>query len=180
MRGPVRKELMGVFERELQAAWPQFELFDSERDSKTWSWKIAPRLQFFVTVQTLERTDQFVVEVSWSETGDFPWGAMGKVKVDQPQGREILGRLLEKSGRDEPVWDASPDKTAGIAEQLESLRAGERKSIPADEPLSQVLPRVLPLVRDAIGKLEEHGTELFRQVAEVRGITVGDRLKSVR
>jgi hypothetical protein len=175
MKGPIRKELMKCFEQEMQARWPQFMLFDSERDIRTWSWKISPNLVFFVTLQAFEREDQFVVEVSWAETEDFPWRAIGKSRVDQPQGRERLGRLWER-GPDEPVWDILPEKTARRSQDLEAVRQGKSASIPADPPLAQTLPRVLPLVRDAVDKFEKHGIPLFRQVAEARGIVIGDRL----
>jgi hypothetical protein len=169
MRGQVRDELMKGFERELQVRWPQFTLFDSERDTRVWSWKISPNLVVFVTVQALERRDQFVVEVAWNETEEFPWGAFGKLKVDQPQGRGRLVRLWEHDPH-EPVWDAAPEKTAGMSQDLEALRDGKAMSFPADPPLAQTLPRVVPLVCDAVSKFGEHGMELFRHVAEARGV----------
>jgi hypothetical protein len=160
---------MKGFERELQVRWPQFALFDSERDTRIWSWKISPNLVFFVTVQALEGRDQFVVEVAWNETEEFPWGAFGKLKVDQPQGRARLVRLWERDPH-EPVWDAAPEKTAGMSQDLEALREGKAMSFPADPPLSQTLPRVLPLVCDAVDKFGEYGMRLFRDVAEAHGV----------
>lgn len=174
MKSPILKEVMKCFDQEMQARFPQFALFDSDRDTRTWSWKISPNLVFFFTVQALERQDQFVIEVSWAETEEFPWSAMGKLKVDQHQGRERLGRLWE-SDSDEPVWDVSPEKTARISEELEALRQGKTASIPAYPPLAQTLPRVLPLVRDAVNKFEKYGMPLFQRVAEARGIIIGNR-----
>lgn len=174
MRGPIRKELMKCFEHELLARWPHFTLFDSERDFRIWSWKIKTNLVLFVAIQAFEREDQFVVEVSWNETNDFPWGAMGKLNVDKSQGRERLGRLW-KSGGDEPLWDVSPEKTAWMLERIDALSEGRTiSSIPEDPPLSQALPRVLSLVRDAIEKFDEYGMKLFRRVAEARGIAIRD------
>lgn len=170
MRGPVRNELMKCFQRELQVRWPQFTLFDSQRDARIWSWKISANLVVFVTVQAFEGDDQFVVEVAWNETEEFPWGAFGDLKVDQPQGRGRLGRLWE-SGPNAPVWDAAPEQTARMSQHLEALREGKQTSIPVDlPPLAQTLPRILPLVCDAIDKFEEHGMRLFRHVAEARGV----------
>jgi hypothetical protein len=170
---------MKCFERELKARWPQFTLFDSEPDTRIWSWKLSPHLVLFVMVHAFRREDQFSVEVAWSETEEFPYGAVGQVKVDQPQGREGLGLLWESDphplhppspARVEHVWDAAPEKTAGILQDLDALREGKAMSFPPDPPLAQTLPRVLPLVRDAVDKLEEYGMGLFRRVAEVRGV----------
>lgn len=168
MKAPIKKELMKCFDAELEARWPQFAVFDSEQDAKTWSWKASPNLMFFVTVQALEGKEQFVIEVSWNEIAEFPWGAMGKVKAESSQGRERLGRLWE-SGPSEPVWDVLPEKTARQVQDLDSIRQG--KGIPSDPPFAQIQPRVMPLVRDAIDKFEKYGVPLFRRVAEAHGIT---------
>ena len=170
MRAPVRKELMKCFERELQIRWSQFARIDSEADSRKWSWKIAPNLVFFVTAQALRRQDQFVVEVAWNETEEFPYAALG-LDVDQAQGRERLVRLWE-SGPRESVWDVAPEETARMLQRLEAYGEGKGSSIGIDDPppLDQTLPRVLPLVCDALDKFGEHGMRLFRRVAEAHGV----------
>jgi hypothetical protein len=170
MRSLLRKELNSCFRRELQARFPQFNFVSQERGTSTWAWKIAPNLTFFIMSQPFERTDQFVMEVSWSENGEYPWGAMGKIKVDQPQGRQRLGRLWE-SGRDEPIWDLAPEKTAGMQEHKEALSRGQTLDYPADPPTEQILPLICPLVREAVNKFEQYGLPLFRQVAEIRGLS---------
>lgn len=169
MRGPVRKELMKCFERELQTRCPQFKFSDSDRDARIWSWSISPELVFFVMVQAFERDDQFVVEVAWSGNEEFPWGAFGQLEVEQPEGRGRLGRLWE-SGPDTPVWDAAPEKTAVDMQNLEALREGRKTIIPEDPPLAQTLPRIQPLVADAVGKLMQYGMPLFHRVAEAHGV----------
>lgn len=123
-----------------------------------------------VTVQALERKDQFVVEVAWNETEEFPWGAFGKLKVDQPRGRGRLVRLWE-SDPHEPVWDAAPEKSFVMSQDLEVLRGGKAMSFPDDRPLAQTLPRVLPLVCDAADKFGEHGMKLFHRVAKPRALS---------
>jgi hypothetical protein len=160
---------MKAFERELQGRWPQFALFSSERDTRIWSWKVSPNLVVFVTVQALERRDQFVVEVAWNETEEFPWGAFGKLTADQPEGRGRLVRLWERDPH-EPVWDVAPGKTAAMSRDLDALREGNVMSFPADPPLDQTLPLVVPLARDAVDKFGEYGMRLFRLVAEARGV----------
>lgn len=171
MRPPLRKELMKCFERELKRRWPQFTRFDSEAGTRQWSWTISPNLVAFVTVQAFPRYDQFVVEVAWNETDEFPYGVIGELEVDQPQGRGRLSRLWV-SGPREFVWDAAPEETARTLQRLEAYGEGRDPGIVLDDipPLAEALPRVLPLVRDALDKFGEYGMRLFRHVAEARGV----------
>jgi hypothetical protein len=158
---------MKCFESELWARWPQLALVASDRNAKTWAWRLAPNLVLFVLVQTLDRVDQFVVEVAWSEDANFPWGAIGRVDAGGRQGRERLSRLWDR-GAEEPVWDAAPEKTVRIAQNVQALRDGKAMAVPGDVPLGEVLPRVPALVADAVQKLDQHAIPLFRQVAEAR------------
>lgn len=171
MRPRVRKELMKCFERELNVRWPQFTRFHSEADTRQWSWTISPNLVAFVTVQAFPRYDQFVVEVAWNETYEFPYGAFGELEVDQPQGRLRLVRLWE-SGPHESVWDAAPEETARTRQWLEAYDLGRVPEYVLDDipPVAQTLPRVLPLVRDALDKFGGYGMSLFRRVAEAHGV----------
>jgi hypothetical protein len=134
-----------------------------------WSWKNSANLTFFVLLQAFEREDQFVVEIAWSEDGEYPWHVVGNLNVEQSHGRDRLGQLW-RQGADEPVWDVTPEKTVAQQEALEALRLGESPKYPPDPPVDQILPRVCPLVRDAVTKLEEYGIPLFRQIAKSRGL----------
>jgi len=158
---------MKCFERELTARWPLFALDHSERDWKSWSWRLAPNLVLFVALQTKERVDQFLVEVAWNEEGSFPWGAIGTVDVGGREGRERLSRLWDA---EEPVWDVDPEKTAHIAENFRARRDGKATTEPRDVPLGQAVPRVPALVADAVQKLDQYGMPLFRQVAKARQV----------
>jgi hypothetical protein len=167
---------MKFYEQELQSLWPQFTHFFSKPSMRIWSWKVAPTLVFFITVQVREREDQFTIEIAWNETDEFPWRPIAELNVDQSQGRERLS-LLWEGGKDEQFWDLAPEVTAAWAQALENARNGKGwGATPPDPPLELVLPRVQPAVQDAIGKLKEHGGKLFRQVAEAHGVEVGDRL----
>src|SRR3954463_2933080 len=117
MRSAVREELMKSFERELQTRCPQFKFSDSDRDLRIWSWKISPTLVFFVAVQAFKSSDKFAVEVAWSESGEFPWGGMGRLELDQSEARNRLV-LLWPGAREEPVWDPAPEIAASISENM--------------------------------------------------------------
>jgi len=73
------------------------------------------------------------------------------------------------------LWDVSPEKSARQSEYLDAVMQGNTASFPADPPMAQILPRVLPLVRDAMNKFEEYGMPLFHRVAEAHGIAMDDR-----
>lgn len=177
MRSPLRKELIACFKREFEPRFPQFALADTERQAWTWAWKMAPNLIFFVLLQAFEREDQFVVEVAWSEDGEFPFGAIGETKVERSQGRERLGRLWEK-GPDTPIWDLAPAKTRSVQERMDALSRKESPERLPDPLIEQTLPLVCPLVRDALDKFEKYGIPLFHRVAEARGLEWPSGLES--
>jgi hypothetical protein len=169
MRSPLRKELFVRFEHALRERFPQFTFFEKDRETRTWRWTVAPGLTFFVFLQAFQGNDQFTVEVAWSEDGQFPWEVVAKTKIDQPQGRDRLAWLWDK-GPETPVWDLDPEHSARVAEHLKSLSSEHALEYPPDSPTEKLLPRLGPLVKDAINKFEQFGMPLFRQVTEVRGL----------
>ena len=68
--------------------------------------------------------DRFVIEIAWSENGEFPWKSIGKTNLDRADGRARLGHLWKKHGL-EPVWDLAPEKTAGMNEHTAALVRGQ-------------------------------------------------------
>ena len=174
MHPPLKKALLAEFEQALQHRFPQFAAFDADRKLKIWSWKAAPGLRFFVLLQARDRLEQFMVEVAWAETDEFPWGAMGRTDPALAQGRERLGQLVVDSG-DEFMWDVIPEKTARQDEDLTAIRKGHSDSIPKDPPLRELLPRLTALVNDALDKFQSHALPLFQRVAASHGVTVPDK-----
>jgi len=169
MRSPLRKELLVRFKTTMQARFPHFEYMSEDRGPWRWIWQATPNLTLFILLQALERDDKFVLEVAWSEDGTFPWGRIGRIKVDQPQGRDRLGSLWHQPGQAAPVWDIAPEMTIAMEEHRHSRVSGQSLPYPSDPPIEDVFLRVSPLVCDAVAKLEEYGIPLFRQVLEVRG-----------
>jgi hypothetical protein len=167
MRSPIRKELIACFEREFKPRFPQFAPALKDRRFCTWAWKIAPNLTFFIGLQAFQREDQFAIEVAWSENGEFPWHGIGQIEADKPLGRERVG-VLFKTGPREVTWDLAPEATAGMQRNIEGRVRGELARFDYHPPIELVLPRVEPIVRDAIEKLEQYGVPLFRRVAEAR------------
>ena len=167
MRSSIRKKLTACFRREFQPRFPQFAPALKDRNFWTWAYEIAPNLTFFIALQAFDRYDEFVIEVAWSEDGEYPWQHSGQIEVDRPMGRERVG-VFFKTGPREVTWNLAPEATAAIREANEARVRGERVNYQFDPPIEVVLPRVEPMVRDAIEKLEQYGVPLFRRVAEAR------------
>ncbi len=121
----------------------------------------------------MEQLDQFTLEIAWSESGAFPWGAFGKRKVDRANGRLRLPRLWTH-GAAEFLWDVAPTKTVATKLYLESLSKERAMPTPQDMPDEGEVPRIQDLVNDAVDKLEHYGLPLFREVAKFHGLEIGD------
>jgi hypothetical protein len=172
MRPPIWKKVKQCFEEVFNSRYPAFETIDLNRGMKAWALKLNG-LTFFVTLQGMKRYDQFFVEVAWSESGDFPWGATGQVAADKPEGRESLGFLWQKSGP-EPVWDIVPEVTRRVAAYLDGPPGTPLADTTPDQSDAELMPRIPPLVEDAVTKFGEFGLPLFRQVAAARHVDLPD------
>jgi hypothetical protein len=168
MRSPLSKKIIASFKREFESRFSHFSIGDTQPLWWRWDWKIAPMLTFFMILQAFERKDQFVLEVAWSENGEFPWRSVGRLDIEQPEGRDRLGRLWTRG--EEPVWDLAPEATEAIKEDIEALARGESAKYIPDPPIKQLLPRIDPLVQDAINKFEQYGMPFFQKVAQKRDI----------
>lgn len=165
MRGPLKREVFSTFRKEVSQRFLEFALVKEIASFWLWEWRAASNLTFFFALQAFEDRDKFVLEVAWSEDGQFPWKSLGKGKVALPQGRIRLARLWKKGG-EEPVWDLAPETTQGTQDHIAARARGEKMAYPTDMPVEQLTPRIPALVHDAIDKLEQYGLPLFRQVAE--------------
>ena len=167
MRGRLWKKVSVNFQHELEQRFPQFVFDDKDGQYWIWRWKIAFNLHFFVALQGFDRRDQFTLEVAWAEGNEMPY--LGPAQPHQSEGCVRLGRLFA-TGPEAPLWDLAPEKTAADEAHRESLLGDEIVPYPEDPPVELLLPRIGPLVHDAIEKLEQYGMPLFRRVAEAHGV----------
>jgi hypothetical protein len=107
-------------------------------------------------LQPFPNDDQFVVEIGWSETGEFPWRTLPShpPRVEALRFRERLARLWA-TGKFADTWTVVPDTVAGGVP-------------PASE--EDLFAQVGRSVADATEKLIAFGMPVFRQVTEHRGI----------
>jgi hypothetical protein len=177
MRAPVQKHLVATFRREFEKRYTQFSLHKiSEGGFKVWEWQLAPDLRFFVVLSIFNRyaQDAFAIELAWNEENAFPWTSIGDpLSLGAQRWRGRLGRLW-KTGGDEPVWDAAPEVKTAIAADFDAIRrGGAHSSALPIPPVDVVIPRIAPLVDDALQKFEEYGVPFFKQVARHRGLEGG-------
>lgn len=172
MRGRLRKKIVAGFEAELRAGFPQFLACNLGGRYPSWSLKLATNLYLFIGLQFFSGKDQFVVNLAWSENGEEPWAWLGRAEVEQMEGCQRLGVLWNRARgeRHEYVWDLAPEKTAADEAHIKARARGEHLPYAEDPPVELLLPRIEPLVHDAIEKLEQYGIPLFRRVAEAHGV----------
>lgn len=171
MKGSLAKELLSCLKMELETRLCRFKPIDGDRGPWRWRWQVTDNLTFFGLLQPINHLDQFTLAIGWSESGDFPWGGIGKRKVERAKGRLRLPDLWTE-GPVEFLWDVDPTKTAATKLYLASLRTKKALAAPKDSPDEEVLPRVRALAHEAVDKLEQYGLPLFLQVAEVRGLKI--------
>jgi hypothetical protein len=171
MKEALSIELLSCLQKEIEARLCQFKPIAGDRSPWRWEWRPADNLTFFLLLQPMEYLDQFTLELAWSESGDFPWAALGKKRVDRARGRLRLPDLWTQ-GAVEFLWDVDPAKSTATKVYLESLSKETALAPPQDSPDEEVLPRLRALARESIDKLEQYGLPLFQQVAEVRGLKI--------
>ncbi len=171
MRSPVRKHLNKTFRKEFEKRFPGFRFLKLPRGSvlRIWEWRIAAGLVFYLGIQPFPNEDSFVLEIAWTTDGEFPWHVVEWPNMQAPRGRERLGKLWKRFG-DEPVWDAAPEMAE--AQKIRFAAMLRREDFKYDPPpdVDIVIPRIAPLVDDALRKFQEYGIPLFEEVARNQGI----------
>ena len=172
MRKRIYKELVTRFRQELENRLPQFSPHQEKADNPTWAWMLAPNVTFFVMLQPLA-TDQFVVEIGWSDDGTYPIEALPShpPAIGLPRYRERLAQLWATESIADS-WAIVPEETnEERSARMKALASGDiKKWAPVTPPEEEVLSRVAPLVVDAIQRLIEFGLPVFRNVAGHHGL----------
>jgi hypothetical protein len=167
MRGKIRKEVVRYFSLELGRRLSEFKR--GEGDDPTWELEPCPHLKFFIVLVPLRYYDEFVIEIGWSTDGRYPGRGKGSPDPKLPSWYRRLTQLWHK-GVPELVWDVTPKLSdEELLARTKARNRGENIKVHPEPPFEEVMPRVEPLVMDALNKLEQYAIPLFRQVAENRG-----------
>jgi len=169
MREPIRELLVARFEQAIKQQFPDFQISHREADYLVWERRLASNLVVFIVLQILEDEDKFLVEIAWSEDGNFPWAAFDNLDVDATR---LLIRLVNLWSPEstEVVWDLAPEVAEADAAYWKALDRGKLLPFVCDPPVELLLTRIDPLVNDVIQKLVQYALPVFRQVAERRDI----------
>lgn len=170
MRSPIRKNLIATFRREFEAQYPQFSRVKLKSgESALWEWRLTRRLSLFVMLDTFPQDERFVLEIAWSEDGEFPWDDFGgDLKVDAPSWRDRLKCLWS----DEEAWDLEPERKQRYEAAWKAYERDEIPPFPVDVPVDIVIARIEPMVDECLQKLHQYGIPIFRRVAKRRKIPV--------
>jgi hypothetical protein len=168
MRSPLGKEVRKTFTKLLQEWEPRF-LVDKTQEigpgDLLFKLTAAPSLSFFIFLFIIPKWDEFSVELAWSEDGRWPSRMIPGSPGDSPKAGAL--RLALRS-----FWFRGP----GVAPRW---RLVERQPINApvstwlnEVPIEEVLPKVAPLVQDAIEKIRVYGGPYMEKIAEDHGVTL--------
>jgi hypothetical protein len=131
-----------------------------------WRWQTAQALTLFVALQAHHDRDRFTVEIAWSVSGQFPWGAFAR-RIGRPEGRRRLGGVFKG---DDHWWHLDPAYEAAWQRYMDDWRTGGAglHATPVDE----LLPRVQSQLADAIDKVASHGLPYLQLAARGLGLTI--------
>jgi hypothetical protein len=141
-----------------------------DRRLPTWALETTPSITFFVMLQPFDGRDEFAIEVAWSDDCKFPWEQFGSLDIVAAKCRGRLSRLWS-IGKVSEVWEVVPRETPEQQhERIESLKRKDFRQWRYEMPVEEAIPRVQPLVADAINKFAQYGIPLFRSIADRRGV----------
>ena len=170
MRALLAKAVTKAFLRRLREASPEFIEAKGENippGTRLFLWQPSPDLGFYLLLQFHQSLDWFTLEIAVSRSGRWP--AYERVS-DSPDSdlnsadyRFRMGRLWASAQTD--VWwqlAPRPPASAGIDAYMH----------PA--PVPELLPKVAPLVEDAVRRFTMHAVPYLRKIARPHSTECSD------
>jgi hypothetical protein len=168
MRSAIKKQLVKNFAENIENNFPDF-LQQKFLDSALYLWRrtIATDLFFLLGLQIFRDKDVFVLEIGWSEDGEFHFDSYPPFDVEKSFWRNRLTKFIKKPRSE--VWDLTPEFTAAREAYIDALDADEPLARPEPPDPEVVIPRIPALVDDALNKFKQYAFPLFNKVARHRG-----------
>jgi hypothetical protein len=177
MRSPIGQALRKQFASELAQRLPEFRKGRKELSCQRpiWTVELAPDLTVFIELVPLRRSDEFVVEVGWTDNDNVLVNySQGPIDTRAHKWGTRLSDLFAPNYIGyEPTWSVAPPLSEEEEEKWHAARRrGEVISfLPPPPPVEEILHRVGPLVKDAVDKIVIYAMPIFRRVAEERGLS---------
>lgn len=202
MRRPLAKILRKRFTRELRRALPAFrdrKARSGLRGTFLYGWRATSALSCYVALVIDEERDRFTVELAWSASHHFP-AQVRQDSPDEGARAGAMRfhlRALWQRYRVEPSWSLTGrtpaeldldrtliDPTVSDRAKIALLEARVRAADLAagdpgadaprgeDEPVTESLARIAPVVDDVMARLRRYAVPYFASVVAARG---GDR-----
>jgi len=162
----MRKELVRAVRKQfalrLRATIPDFREIDCGPLSSHFSlyeWKAGEALTFFVALQHHRNEDSFTIEIGWSRNGRWPTNSL---PASAPDDYSEDGEMHFRLGK---LWAGNKDVWWEFTARVSALQATFDDFMKEPEPIGSLLPKVEPLVEDAIQHLVSDGLKYFGRVA---------------
>lgn len=199
MRHPLAKVLRKRLTRELRRALPQFrerKARSGVRGTFLYEWKATPALTCYVALVIDEERDRFTIELAWSRSHHFPAQVRqdGPAEGDRGGAMRFHLRALWQQHRLEPSWSLTSrtpeeqevertliDPAVPGSAKVALLEARDRRAAAAaaepggetahveDEPVTDALARVAPVVDDVVARLRRYALPYFADVIASHG-----------
>lgn len=184
MRARLRAAVEKCFERCLKSDLPGFERVDQVAlpdECELYERRVTSKFLLYVMLQYHDNEDSFTIEIGWTLNGFFP----EHLPMPRPPFEDApTGDMLFRLGR---LWEPTRDHwwhLAPVAYEVpleEALKDYDRflhDSFLNRPSVKELLPRVKPLVRDAVSKLLEYGMPYFQKIADKNAVPLGGSWKA--
>ncbi len=172
MRRQLRVAVMDEFERLMKRDFPSFSLIRRDRNAMELilEYSISDDLSLFIRVLALDQTEEFDIELAWSETPawghqpEFPAHVSSLMSPDDPPDAGgacfSLHWLKPNPSRVVTGWELVP------APDLLDFDGW----LKAPPKLGELLERVPELVGEAVDELSKLAPPYFRRLLDARGV----------
>jgi hypothetical protein len=181
MSKPISKAISVQFEEALRKALPRFCSVKGEPlpgGCRLYVWKAASDLSFYILLN-IDRGERFSIDLAWTRNGRWPATFLASVPRDipekrrkrsDPEGGAFRFRLPYLWLDRDHEWELVPRIPTGAFTRMSAAEILELlDETHLDEEL---LPKVPPLVGDAIEKLETYALPYFIEVAQELGVAI--------
>jgi len=155
MVGKVAAAVRREFDAQLRRTLPLFSRVKGTKGPPTYAWRAEGSLTFFVLLVIHTHWEWFTIELAWDPAGQFPWSGdlFESPFLWTGAGKRFRLVRLRDELRADYWWELAPKPALEDAQALFHPPSADF-----------LLPKVKPLVRDAVHRICEDGVPYFDDV----------------